>query len=215
MLGLALHTANHHAGAQGGIMSKLPVRAPAKATFSPKTERLLTLTQALFPIAVSVGTAIWAINGYFDQQKASLGQEKMAQAARANEARKPFYEKQLTLYFETAKVAGMLVTEDPASPAWDALKRRFYALYWSELSMVEDASVERSMINFETTLTNFNKDNSLGAEVQRQAYCLSHALKESIARNWTIDFHVDHGTHIAGSPVRLVTGHCYEKVERK
>jgi hypothetical protein len=142
----------------------------------------------MFPIVVSVGTAIWAINGYLDQQKAALAQQQAAEVARANEARKPFFEKQLALYFETAKVVGSLATEAPYSDSWKIAKTRFYALYWSELSMVEDRGVEEGMVKFERTLKNFDKDGSLRAQVQTQAYCLAHTLKASIASNWTVDF---------------------------
>jgi hypothetical protein len=169
-------------------MGKLPVHEPGKATFSPRTERLLTLVQALFPIVVSVATAIWAINAYLDQQKVALAQQEAAEAARANEARKPFYEKQLTLYFEAAKVVGLLSTETPTTDVWKDAKKRFYALYWSELSMVEDQGVEQGMVKFERTLTNFDRDGSLRPPVQKQAYCLAHTLKTSIASNWTVDF---------------------------
>src|SRR5882757_604759 len=195
-------------------MSRFPVHEGGKP-LSPRTEATLSIVQALFPIAASLATAIWVVNGYFDQQKASLEQQRTAEVARASEARKPFYEKQLTLYFEAARVAGALATLDPKSSQWADTKQRFYALYWSELSMVEDSRVEYGMVNFETTLANFDKDGSLRADVQRQSYCLAHALKDSISENWSINFGRGSETAIVGDPFKRSKDVCMQKVQAK
>lgn len=140
----------------------------------------------MFPVAAGIATAIWAVNGYLSAQDKDLQQRREAQEVRVREARKPFDDQQLKLYFEAAKVAGILATSNPSSDLWKPNKTRFYALYWSELSMVEDPRVEGAMVNFERSLRNY-ASGGIHQQVRNQAYCLSHALKASIAKTWTID----------------------------
>jgi hypothetical protein len=105
-----------------------------KTPFSPKTERIITLVQVLFPVIAGIATAFWAINGYFSEQQKNRYQEEAAQRTRLTEARKPFLELQLKTYTAAAEVAGRLASiQDTADKDWQEAKRRFYALYWSEL----------------------------------------------------------------------------------
>ncbi|MCK1388178.1 hypothetical protein [Bradyrhizobium sp. 21] len=177
-----------------------------KAPFSPKTERVLTLVQMLFPILATIGGALWAINGYFNDQDQSRSQAEASRTARINDARKPFYELQLKIYGSAATVAGALASEDPASDKWMDARRKFYALYWSELSMVEDSNVKSRMVNLEKALVNFNRDSSQRKQLQDQCYCLATALKESIASNWTIDLQ---GSSAVSAPAGLTPSKSY------
>src|SRR6266550_849493 len=103
------------------------------------------------------------------QQKEADAQQRLQVAREANtrrvEAQKPFLTKQLELYFETANVVGKLVTLAPAptdqsSKEYEEALRRFYALYWSELSMVEHKNVESAMVVFKNALENRLKESS-------------------------------------------------------
>lgn len=169
-------------------MSKLPVRESGKS-LSPRTEASLAVIQALFPIAASLATAIWAINGYFEEQEKNRQQQAAARDVRFAEARKPFYEMQLNTYQKAASVAGHLAAA-PAntSEEFRADRNRFYELYWSELSMVEDDEVKDRMVKLEQALANYEADGSKRQQLQNRVYCLAVALKSSIASSWTVSF---------------------------
>jgi hypothetical protein len=171
--------------------------APKDQTpFSPKTERIITLVQALFPVIAGIATALWAINGYISEQQKNRSQEQATQRTRLTEARKPFLELQLKTYTAAAEVAGQLASiQDTADNHWQDARRRFYALYWSELSLVEDRAVEGRMVKLEHALDEFYKDGSKRAGLQRQVLCLAEELKTSIANGWQID----PGSRTAGS----------------
>jgi len=174
-------------------MSKLPVREAKKAEIlSPWVQAGLALLQGVLPAMTAIIGGLYVLRTHVEDQaraeRALAEQQKQATTARYFEARKPFYDKQLGLYFEAARVGGLLATLDPASPEWTTNKARFYALYWSELSMVEDRSVEASMVNVERTLRMFAASTVDHQAVRRQAYCLAHSLKNSISTTWKVDF---------------------------
>ena len=117
-----------------------------------RTHKYLSILQAWLPVLTVVGGALWGLYTYLDHQKdaqrqAAIQAEK-DNATRRIEVRKPFLEKQLALYFETAQIAGRLATLTPESKFWPDTEGRFWALYWSELSMVEDGIVEEAMVAF-------------------------------------------------------------------
>jgi hypothetical protein len=172
-------------------MSKLPVRDTSKAPFSPKTERILTLVQVLFPMVAAIATAIWAVNGYLGEQQKNREQQEVARIGRLSEARKPFYELQLKAYTNVAEVAGRLAAieeKSKVSEEWMAARKRFYELYWSELSMVEDEIVKNQMVKIEPIVRNPETAPNNRFELTERVYCLAAILKLSIASNWEVDF---------------------------
>jgi hypothetical protein len=122
--------------------------------------------------------------------------ESQAQAAqqmskdsrsRLIEAQRPFLEKQLELYFETAQVAGKLVSRDIGAPEWWDADKRFWALYWVELGMVEPDVVETAMKTFGDTLRKLEQspnDPNLKSQLQFAALDLSHAIRSGIESSW-------------------------------
>jgi hypothetical protein len=104
------------------------------------------------------------------------------------EAQKPFLQKQLELYFEIAQIVGKLVTLKPGSTGWDDLERRYWALYWSELSMVEHRIVEEAMITFGAKLSDYKSGPDNHDKIQalnRAAYQLAHAIRAGIENAWS------------------------------
>jgi len=168
-------------------MSKLPARETNKLPFTPKTERILTLVQVMFPMVAAVATAIWAVNGYLEEQAKSRGRLEAEQRTRLTEARRPFLELQLKTYTATSEVAGRLASLNPATKDWQDARQAFYALYWSQLSLVEDEKVKTRMVLLERSVQQFVDDASKRAELQKQVYCLAIALKASIAAGWQLD----------------------------
>src|SRR4051794_26362530 len=95
-------------------MSKLPAReAPESDPLSPTTKAVLALIQGLLPAMTAIVGGLWIAFTYLDHQKQTQSdaaeRDKKAADIRRVESQRPFLEKQLALYFETAQVAGRLV----------------------------------------------------------------------------------------------------------
>jgi hypothetical protein len=92
------------------------------------------------------------------------------------------------------RVVGKLGT-DTTVQGRDALLTRFWALYWSELAVVESKGVEAAMVALGDTLRN-NQTTIDQPEPQRQEYFrdlqqkslrLAYAVRESIGGGWNYD----------------------------
>jgi len=154
----------------------------------PRT--FLDSLKAYWPIITAIVVAGWvAFTWLADQRKLwenrRVEAEKLAEV-RLFEARKPFLDKQLQLYFETAQVVGRLVTLDRQSGAWSENAQRYRALYWSELSMVEHKIVETAMVRFGAILDLHERTGRYKSELEFRSYCLAHAIRDAIQDAWTV-----------------------------
>ena len=181
-------------------MSKLPEREPRKEeALSPLTTAILALIQGLLPALSAVAGGLWVAFTYLDHQREAPKQQE-EQSIRDNrtrllEARKPFIDKQLALYIETAQIAGKLVSTltSYAIPEeeWRAASRRFEQLYWTELSMVEDDNVKGAMEDFYGHLMWVNEQSSVvppdkWSDIQNSSFSLARALRTSIEASWEL-----------------------------
>jgi len=112
---------------------------------------------------------------------------KDAQAA-LREARKPFLERQRTLYFEATTVASKLSTLAEGAER-ETARKRFYELYWGELSAVEDTQVESAMVKFKQALEDYESErtgnrSASRSELELASYNLAHSCRDSLAREW-------------------------------
>jgi hypothetical protein len=132
-------------------VSRFPARAE-KDPLSPWAKAILALIQALLPAMTAIIGGIWVAFTYIGHQHEiqsdAAEREKQQGETRLVEAQRPFLEKQLSLYFEAAQVAGKLSVFTPDDKEWSEAERRFWMLYWSELSMVESKDVEEAMVKF-------------------------------------------------------------------
>jgi hypothetical protein len=155
-------------------------------------QTLLKVIQSWLPVLTVVAGGLWGLYTYIDHQK-EIQQQLSAQAdrdatTRRIEAQKPFLEKQLALYFETAQIAGQLVTLKHGGTDWDKVEQRFWALYWSELSMVEHGIVESAMKSFGDLLKDYDKspnDPAAKSALDVGAYELAHAIRSGIESAWS------------------------------
>ena len=116
--------------------------------------------------------------------------EKEAQAA-LREARKPFLQRQQELYFEASTLASKLSTLDHGAER-EAARKRFYQLYWGELSVVEDESVEKAMVIFREEFEKYEQERANNSqasrrELEKKSLDLAHACRDSLARGWGYD----------------------------
>ena len=177
-------------------MSLAPLRTGVK--------RWATTIGILLPLMTAIAGGVWTVQKYYadalalererdgqarEQEVTRRREEKRIADTRLLEAQKPFLEKQLALYFETARVVGILVTAKPNEPPWEEAERRFWALYWSELAMVEHKLVEAGMARFGGLLHRV-KSNPEDGEARQAlysgAYDLAHAIRAGIEDAWNV-----------------------------
>lgn len=103
------------------------------------------------------------------------------------EAQQPFLKKQLELYFETAEVIGKLVTLDQTQSEWKVAETRYWALYWSELSLVEHEVVKKAMQKYAGALSGYKQAPSAQSRdvLQDYTYKLAIALREGVSSSWS------------------------------
>jgi hypothetical protein len=140
------------------------------------SEKLKSLATFVTTISVIAGIVLSVMNF-------RIAKEKEAES-RKIEAAKPFLELRQKLYLEALKSASILAskhlhTEDEIIAA----RKRFSELYWGELSLIEEHSIERGMMGVaraENLLDTF-------FTTQSKTYELAHAMRESLVNSWGVD----------------------------
>jgi hypothetical protein len=160
----------------------------------------LELTKALVPAIVAIGGGLWVAFTYVDNQRRAHEQQaiqaKNDNITRLVEARKPFASVQLQLFIEAGKVAGELAAFDKSnerwmeSAEWKAYYTRFYQLFWTELSIVEDDEIKAAMQEFSGQLNKVLSqphDIAEQKELNQVAYRLARKIRASIEKTWMLD----------------------------
>ncbi|MBR0797298.1 hypothetical protein JQ615_18070 [Bradyrhizobium jicamae] len=152
---------------------------------TPQTAQLL---KDLAPVGTFLLSSLSAIIGAAWIAVTYMKSQHDLAATRLFESRKPFLELRLKLYNEAAQITGKLVTSSYRSSEWNAAIYRFWELYWSELSVVEDAKVEAAMAALGTVIgkiaTSNGKPRNLQDELEAAVYKLSHALRDGLVAEW-------------------------------
>lgn len=128
-------------------------QTPKKEPLSPRTQAVLALVQGLLPALTAIIGGLWIAGTYLNDQRINAHKEAIS---RLIEAQRPFLERQLKMYVEATEVVGKMVTITPSSTEWDGLERRFWELYWTELTMVEDKMVEEAMVKYSKALFDYS-----------------------------------------------------------
>ena len=127
----------------------------------------------VFSVVVGVVISVWNITAAY---------QKDADARRI-EAAKPFLELRQKRYTEAIQAASILASQKFHTPdEIDAARKRFWELYWGELSLVEEADVETAMVKLGASLEPGLKKTPQ----QDLTYCLAHALRDSLIRSWGV-----------------------------
>lgn len=146
--------------------------------------REMTEGQARFVDSISKMVAIigaiavggWTLYTYFATRT------KEAETS-AVEARKPFEAERLRLYVEASSAAATLATSAD-STARQKANEDFWRLYWGPLALVEDKSVEASMVRFGRCIQDAK---SCDATQQQLALQLAHDCRTSLAVSWGVN----------------------------
>jgi hypothetical protein len=175
-------------------MADIPPDLPANSYI------FLELTKALVPALVTIVGGLFVAYRYITDQRHARDQESkqanQENIARLIEARKPFAAIQLQLFIEAGKIAGQLAAFDKSTLNWmenDAWKSdyaRFYQLFWTELSIVEDEGIKVAMQDFSRQLKKVvSHPTDLGEQKQLNnvAYRLALAIRGGIEKMWVLD----------------------------
>jgi hypothetical protein len=65
----------------------------------------------------------------------------------------------------------------------ESATKRFWTLYYGEMSLVEDAKVESAMVAFSFALN----QGKTGHELGEQSLGLAHAIRDSLANSWGVE----------------------------
>ena len=158
------------------------------------TQAVTSWIGSLLPLMTAIIGGLWVAFTYLaDHREAALQQATQIARdhdVRLREAQKPFLDKQLALYFETAQVVGVLAGSMPKEPdgVWEKNRARFEQLYWSELSMVETPAIEQAMVAVRNKIVQLENDRTNSAarhELEISIYQLAHAIRDGIRSAWT------------------------------
>ena len=126
-------------------------------------------------IAIKTTTALVAIFG------AAIGLWKYFDSVE-KEFRKPYWEKQVALYFQATSSAATLATIDNPEERQEA-EAKFWELYWGPLALVEDRKVEGAMVRFGNCLKGGNCE---GSNLRQLSLELAHTCRESLGTTWDL-----------------------------
>jgi hypothetical protein len=165
------------------------------------SSRLQTLSQTVQVVSVAAGVVIsvlsfnqarvreaaareaeaetrrFELTRYFDQRK-DLADQRQIEAAR------PFLEIRQKRYSEAIKAAGVLVTPElHTAEETRKARKRFWELYWAELSMVEGSGVEARMAHLGRLL----EPGRSPTPQQLASYRLAHSLRDSLIKSWGVN----------------------------
>ena len=130
---------------------------PSKST----QELVKFVLTALQAIAIFCSVPI-AVATYYNNSAAERDRSEKARQAVERELQRPYFEKQLALYLEAAKVVSHLATSTSNK---EQFEDRFWQLYWGELAFVESSEIAASMVSFcRTHFSDQSKCNAAGGK---------------------------------------------------
>jgi hypothetical protein len=133
----------------------------------------------------AIGAASIAIGGVFGLWQYRDTTEK--------EFRKPFWEKQIDVYFEVSKAAATIATLDETNTEKKKeTEDEFWKLYWGQVVLVEDKPVKDAMQRFSQCLKGEDEycrsdDELKKEELQKLSLELANSCRSSISNSWDID----------------------------
>ncbi len=164
-------------------LKKADLRVKKTEVFAKYVSLLVLIVGIAIPFYQYVNTLEKDRQEREDKRASEEVQRNREIEAALREARKPFLERQQTLYFEAASATSKLATLDRGAER-DAARKRFYHLFWGELSVVEDELVEGAMVRFENTLKLYETGQTDKSELEQVSLNLAHSCRNSLARGW-------------------------------
>jgi hypothetical protein len=167
----------------GTVAGQETAKELPRGKFRPFASAWLPIIVGYLPIIALLGGGLFTLGKYLDEKTT---EEIKNHQARQIELQRPFIERQSNLFFETARVIGKLMTTNPGSE-WNALERRYWELYYSELAMVEPCEVDQAMAEFADALKKYKTETTdeNREELGENAIAVAHALRSGMAETWS------------------------------
>lgn len=141
------------------------------------TKRLRTKSKIdLIETAIKIAQGFAIIAGIVATYYTIQDKNKQQKIDTAKEFKKTFYEKQFQFYTEASEAAATLATEDYKSTDYVTARKQFYRLFWGRLGIVEDTTVEASMVRFHNSLTEYEQkpDSVRKSNLQQASLKIAH-----------------------------------------
>jgi hypothetical protein len=135
-------------------------------------------------IAEAKNREVEAKNREFEFAKYTDQQRQIAEANRLSAA-KPLIDLRQKQYLEAIRSAAVLARpQDHTDTEKKEATKRFWELYWGELSLVEDRDVGAAMVRLGRAIDpNYEKTES-----QQAVLDLAYSLRNSLVRTWGVDW---------------------------
>jgi hypothetical protein len=155
-----------------------------KKTLEYKVVQLLPL----FTIVIAIGGLWWNIRQF---NIAQIVQARNEKASSEREFRKPFWSKQIELYFDATSTAAMIATLPEDSQDRKKATERFWQLYYGPLVSVEDESVMKAKVAFGKCLDEIDiecESPSVRAnKLKALSLDLANSCRSSVGKNWDVE----------------------------
>lgn len=148
--------------------------------------RIESISRLVQVVSIVAGVVISVLS--FNQARGREAEtSRLELEKRRIEASKPFLELRQKRYMEAVEAASVLATPDVHSEEeLSKARKRFLELYWGELSMVEDASVESKMVEMAWSLNLIQKEGEK-PNPKDAVYRLSHTIRDSLLDSWGVE----------------------------
>jgi hypothetical protein len=133
------------------------------------------------PILTVIGllVGVWQFNKG-EENKTRLEYRLLAEKDRLDFQRKLWLER-LGTYKSIAEQAGKIATTDKSDKTFKGLVQAFDASNWGTVILVDDADVEKALIDFHIEVVDYEKGRSDGNNLKRRANELVKACRKSVA----------------------------------
>ncbi|WPU93403.1 hypothetical protein SNE25_29215 [Mucilaginibacter sabulilitoris] len=155
-----------------------------------KSETFKTIANVISTISIVLGIVISVMEFSRAKEKEAESRKKEVELSKIDaesrkiEAAKPFLELRQKLYLDALYNASILAskTQHTEAEVINATKR-FAELYWGELSLIEEKSIEGGMM----AIAKAENIDSFASPTRQSTYQLAHAMRESLIKSWGID----------------------------
>lgn len=158
----------------------------------------------LLTILVAIGGLWWNIKQFTNSQQAQAkqfadsqeAQAKRDESSREREFRKPFWDKQINLYFEATNATATIATLPAGNPERKKAEDKFWQLYYGSLVSVEDDAVMKAKVAYgnclglgvgDETDEKCKSEPSKTYRLRKLSLELANSCRESIGKSWTIE----------------------------
>lgn len=169
---------------------------------SPMGDSVAPTAKALFlsslkrwwPFITAIIAGLWVAFVFFDQQtakhRADLQLAAREERTQRIAAQKPFLDRQLSTYFEAARLLGQITTTSMTDQNWDQLVQKYWIFEMSELMLVEDADIVKAIARVHETLATFqkNKDNESAIRFRVAYIYAAQDMQKSLVKSWSGEF---------------------------